>query len=501
MKLFLISVIILASWLPVAGNAKPRPLEHLKIVFAAGMAEIKQTDNPNNLPRLAAFLNRLRKDNKNVLFFHGGAALSPSILSSFDRGAHMVTLLNALEPDLFAIAKNEFTFKEDELTLRTTEANFPFLNSNLIDPLTGSSVEGVLPSIIIKVGHYSIGVMALVDTDVITDYMPERIKPADTMSTIYKYSHLLRKEGADLIFLLADFQIKDAPYLLAQKIVDFILINGRNIIVPFKGSDNYYELNDLGSVVSMLDITLMDNGDKFSWTNENKAISLAQFPEDKQVAALITSDLQQISGILNTVIGETLTPIDTRRNNVRSRENGFCNYIADTIRNFYRSDIALINGGGVRGNREYPAGSKLTRGDIHREIPFRNHVVNIEITGSQLLESLENGLSGINELKGRFPHVSGMTVRYNPKNPPGNRVVEITVAGKPLDPEKSYTMATLDYLAGGGDGYSVLKNCRHLAKVRGGRLLWEYVRDRIVEQKTISPKTDGRMKILVQNQS
>ncbi|WP_457577075.1 bifunctional metallophosphatase/5'-nucleotidase [Desulfomarina sp.] len=499
MKFLLIAVIILNSCLPATGKEKPRPTEHLKIIFAAGMAEIKQDNRPNNLPKLSAFLNDLRKNNEHVLFFHGGAALSPSILSSFDRGAHMVTLLNALEPDLFAVAKNEFTFKEDELTLRTTEANFPFINSNLIDPLTGSSIEGVLPTLILKVGHYAVGVMALVDTDVITDYMPERITPADTMSIIYKYSHLLRKEGADLIFLLADFQIKDAPYLLTQKIVDFILINGRNIIVPFKGSDNYYELNDLASVVSMLDITLMDDGDRFSWTNENKAVSLADFPEDRQVTALITSDLQQISGILNTVIGETLTPIDTRRNSVRSRENGFCNYIADTIRDFYRSDIALINGGGVRGNREYPPGSKLTRGDIHREIPFRNHVVNIEITGRQLLESLENGLSGISELKGRFPHVSGITVQYNPKNPPGRRVVRVTVAGKPLDPEKSYTMATLDYLAGGGDGYSVLKNCKHLAKVRGGRLLWEYVRDRIVEQKTISPVTDGRMKILVQN--
>jgi 2',3'-cyclic-nucleotide 2'-phosphodiesterase (5'-nucleotidase family) len=496
MKNLLISIIILVTYMATPAGAKLRRPEQLKLVFAAGMAEIKQNDKPNSLPRLTTFLKKLRKENKNVLFFHGGAALSPSILSSIDRGAHMVAILNMLEPDLFAVAKNEFAFKEDELSLRTTEANFPFLNSNLIDPLTKTSVEGVLPTLLIKVGNYTIGVMALVDQDVIVDYLPKRVEIMDTMSTIYKYSHLLRKQGADLIFLLADFQIQDAPYLLTQKIVDFFLINGRNIMIPFSGSDNYYELNDLGGVISVLDITLIDDNGTFSWKNSNQAISLDNFLEDEQVAAVISSDLRQVGEILNTVIGTTLTPIDTRRNSVRSHENGFCNYIADTIRAFYGSDIALMNGGGVRGNREYPAGSRLTRGDIHREIPFRNHIVNIEITGRQLLESLENGLSGISELKGRFPHVSGMTILYNPKNPPGKRIIEVKIAGKRLDPEKSYTMATLDYLADGGDGYEVLKKCKHLAKIRGGRLLWEYVRDRIVKQGTISPKTDGRMKIV-----
>jgi 2',3'-cyclic-nucleotide 2'-phosphodiesterase/3'-nucleotidase len=68
--------------------------------------------------------------------------------------------------------------------------------------------------------------------------------------------------------------------------------------------------------------------------------------------------------------------------------------------------------------------------------------------------------------------------------------------GQPIEPAKMYTLTTIDFLAKGGDGYDVLKNAERIVTIGETRLLWEYVKNQIVEQETISPIIDGRMKAL-----
>ena len=140
--------------------------EKISLIFVSGIAEIRpgKNDTRGGLAELSTLLTELRESEANLLFFHGGAALAPSVLSTIDKGAHMIGLLNLLEPDLMAVAKSEFTHKEDELTLRTFEAAFPLVSTNTLDPLTGQGIEGIYPYQLIRRGSYTLGVMALVDT-------------------------------------------------------------------------------------------------------------------------------------------------------------------------------------------------------------------------------------------------------------------------------------------------------------------------------------------------
>ncbi|WP_458778432.1 5'-nucleotidase C-terminal domain-containing protein [Desulforhopalus sp. 52FAK] len=194
----------------------------------------------------------------------------------------------------------------------------------------------------------------------------------------------------------------------------------------------------------------------------------------------------------------TRTDLDTRRVAMRTGENAFANLVADALRKFYNSDIALINGGGFRANKKYPSGSNLTIGDIQKELPFNNRVVNVKVTGAMLKTTLETGLSRIKEIKGCFPHISGITVEYNPALQPRHRILSITKDGQPLDPEKAYTLTTIDFLANGGDGYNELKNAKRIINIGDPQLLWEYVRNFIIEEGAISPEIDGRMKVVSQ---
>ena len=120
------------------------------------------------------------------------------------------------------------------------------------------------------------------------------------------------------------------------------------------------------------------------------------------------------------------------------------------------ADVAITNGGGIRADREYAAGTKLTRGDILAELPFGNKTVKLELTGAQLREALENGFSQVEEGTGRFPQVSGLAVEVDLSKPAGERVKSVDGRRRPLDDAKTYTLATNDFMARGGDGYSVL---------------------------------------------
>jgi 2',3'-cyclic-nucleotide 2'-phosphodiesterase (5'-nucleotidase family) len=87
-------------------------------------------------------------------------------------------------------------------------------------------------------------------------------------------------------------------------------------------------------------------------------------------------------------------------------------------------------------------------------------------------------------------------VTYNPGRLPGHRVVEVTVGGAPLDDAKTYILATNDFVAGGGDGYTVFEAATSLIDPADATLMASQVIDHIAGKGTIAPKPEGRIKVL-----
>jgi 2',3'-cyclic-nucleotide 2'-phosphodiesterase (5'-nucleotidase family) len=115
------------------------------------------------------------------------------------------------------------------------------------------------------------------------------------------------------------------------------------------------------------------------------------------------------------------------------------------------AEAALINGGTIRTGI---AQGKITVKNVYDVLPFDNYLVAISLTGTQLKQALEHGISRLEEPVGSFPQVSGLTFTYSRNAPAGSRVKDITVGGRPWEPEKEYVVATNDYLVAGGDGYT-----------------------------------------------
>ena len=231
-----------------------------------------------------------------------------------------------------------------------------------------------------------------------------------------------------------------------------------------------------------------------TWWPQFRVVDTATVTPDPEVAATVASLEQELSREMDVPLGTTSVELDSRNATVRGREAAIGNLIADAMRARGRADVGLMNGGGIRAGKVYPPGSPVTRRDVLAELPFGNHMVTIEVKGADLRAAIENGLSRLPALAGRFPHVSGMRVEYDPQRPPGSRVLSIAVGGAPLSPTRVYRVTTNDFVARGSDGSTSLTNIKPVVPLDDTPRLSNEVMVYLREQGGIRTGVDGRMR-------
>lgn len=474
--------------------------EPIRLVYLSRLAEIQVPKDKGAFAELASLLKNLREESPNVLFVHGGSALGPSTLASFDKGAHMVGLLNRLEPALMAVGRRDFTHKEDELILRAQEADFPLVASNIMDSHSGKNLEGLAQSYIHTIAGRKIGFISLVSPGLMTSYVPERVQVTGAYELLPGLVQSLREDRADFVIVLADFEPENPQSIMQQSGADMLLISDGENNQAQLIHNKLYATQRLENEVLRVDFVLEDvpgqPGRVQALFLENPSfVPLSSFKPDADFTKYIADYLN----VLDTLLGEKVvfitSPLDTTTMILRTRENAFANILADALRDYYRADIALINAGALRGNRQYEAQTYLTHKDLHIEMPLHDSSVLIQIRGKDLLLALEHGLSRIEDVKGSFLQVSGMTFIFHPDKPAGSRLVKdsVQIGGKPLDPEALYSLATVDFLANGGDGFVMLKQAGSLPQKQALEVS-EMVRAYLAAKKTISPVVEGRIR-------
>ena len=242
-----------------------------------------------------------------------------------------------------------------------------------------------------------------------------------------------------------------------------------------------------------MDTTEGRRGPRFVWEPSVRVVNTVSVTPDPTLQAAVDAYLGGLQQELDVEIGTTAVELDSRRSVVRSRESGIANLIADAMRAATGADVALTNGGGIRADKVYPSGTTLMRRDIQSELPFGNKTILLEVTGADLLAALENGVSGVEEGAGRFPHVSGMAFRFDASRLPGSRVSGVTVSGEALDRLRTYRLATNDFLGRGGDGYDMFAGAPRLIDAAAGKLMATQVIEAIAAAGEVAPKVEGRI--------
>jgi 5'-nucleotidase len=233
---------------------------------------------------------------------------------------------------------------------------------------------------------------------------------------------------------------------------------------------------------------------------------------DPAVTAMLEPYRAQLSALLDAPIG-VASNVFIRGNNVeRLGEVAIGDFIAGALRARYGTQLALINGGGIRAplpssylpantalrrtSAGYAAGPPydLVKGDMLAVSPFGNVVVTRTVTGVQLYAMLENGVSVMPGAAGRFPQIAGFKFSYSVAAPAGARVVGVQLDdGTPIAKDgTTYSLATVDFLNTGGDGYTMLADGQGTTR----EPIVDVITDAVVAAGTISPTIDGRITAL-----
>jgi len=184
--------------------------------------------------------------------------------------------------------------------------------------------------------------------------------------------------------------------------------------------------------------------------------------EDQATVELVEKLSSSLRSKLEIPIGYTAVPLDGRFTMVRTRETNLGNFVCDLMRFHYNADCTIMASGTIRGDQIYLPGVLRIK-DILTCFPFEDPVIVIKVRGKAILAALENAVSLVPALEGRFPQVSNIFFKYDPKLPVGQRILWTDIGDDPLDTEKEYNLATRGYMGRGKDGYDSL-----LVKSEGG---------------------------------
>lgn len=189
--------------------------------------------------------------------------------------------------------------------------------------------------------------------------------------------------------------------------------------------------------------------------------SFPVYPADAAVGALVSRYAAAAAPRANRVVGKLSGPV-TRAMNA-DRENTAGDFLSDAMLFGGRkagAEIAFTNQGGIRADLIPAANGDVTYGQIFSVQPFGNDLVVVTLTGAQLKALLEQEFeSGKNtpEKPTMLLPSEGFFYSYDARRPSGQRIVEMRLDGKPIDPSARYRIAIGSFLQTGGDNFTVFK--------------------------------------------
>lgn len=475
--------------------------EQVRVTFlhVNDIYEYHARDGVGGLAELSTLLRQREASVPNPVRTFGGDLISPSLASNLTKGAHLITLFNQLAPVAAVPGNHEFDFGPAVLTERISESRFPWLGSNVLGS-DGTPFGGMKASRIVTIGGIKVGFLGILTARTGELALTNGVRFTDETETARTTARALRAQGAELVVALThlDFEQDRA---LARTVPEIDLILGGHDHDPMAIQEGGALVLKAGSDAQWLgEVEMVVDRPESGSTAKTKIypagwrfIAVRGLSPDPALAAPIAATDALLAQGLDQPLATLDQPLDSRTALVRSSETALGNLVADALRAQFKADVAVINGGGLRGNRLYPAGTQLTRRDVLTELPFGNVVMQVELTGAQLREALENGLSKVENKAGRFPQVSGMSVRYDSTRPAGDRLTEVKIGDRPLDKNRRYRVAITDYLGQGGDGYTPFTSARVLVNASAGPLLANVVADHLTRLGHVTTGIEGRI--------
>ena len=425
------------------------------------------------------------------LLVDAGDAIQGGVIGTLSKGEYIVDIMNEIGYDVAIPGNHEFDYDMDQfLKLAKEKAEYPYLSANFVDK-TGKPVFDAYK--LFEVDGKKVAFVGLTTPETFTKSTPTYFQDGngnyiygfceggngqELYAAAQKAIDAAEAAGADYVIGLGHLGIdgESSPWTSKEVIANTTgfdaFIDGHShstfaeTVKDKAGNDVAFaqtgtKLANVGKITIKADGTI---------TCEN--IDLANVTADADTTAYIAGVTEKFDALQNTVVAKTeveltINGADGKRA-VRSAETNLGDLCADAYRVMLGADVAFVNGGGVRANL---AAGDITYGDIVNVHPFGNEACLVKVTGQQIKDALELGASAYPGESGGFLQVSGLTYTIDSTIPSSvvrdeknmfvkvdgaYRVTDIQVGGQPLDVNKTYTLASHNYmLKSQGDGYAM----------------------------------------------
>jgi len=387
--------------------------------------------------------------------------LSPSVLSDMFKGEQMLDVLNHMELDAASLGNHEFDFGVDVLKQRLSESRFPWLNVNILDekgdllPLTTRYLIRDVPwaprwtpdvQKTLRVCFF--GVAYDVRITMFQDI--EKIGFIDAINASKQAVHHLKtEEKCDVVVPLThQFSREDCD--LSKEL-------GEDIAVILGGHDHATEFTSVcghapfakaaSNLKTQWIITLWVNDDGKVADVDGNMVSLSDAdPFDEELHDKVVDWEEKAEKELLKVVGCLKDDLHGVSHDVRTQETTFGNFAADAIRHFHRTDVALVNGGTLRGDKTYHKGDvqKKTVIEFH---PFGNCVAKVHTTGKELKDYINTNLNCVEDSCGDLVVVSGLKYDFDSRKPKGERLLKLMLPdGTEVSDDAKFTVSITDYM-------------------------------------------------------
>lgn len=434
---------------------------------------IKESDNDGmGFAKLAAKIDELRAANKNVLVLDAGDTFHGQTIVTIPRGESIVKIMNDIKYDAMVPGNHDFNYGQDRLVELSKIAEFPILSANIVKK---DGTKLLDPYIIKEFDGIKVGIFGLSTPE--TAYMtnPKNVEGLTFDDPVKAAKETISELNGkcDIVIALAHLGLNESSLYTSKKVAE--QVDGIDLIVDGHSHtqlDQGLKVNDTLIVqtgeydknLGIVNITCKDkkiDTVSASLFTKEQASSL---PEDEGIKSITDEVDKENAEMTSVVVGNTPVLLDGERGHVRTGETNLGDLITDAMIDATGADVAITNGGGIRASIDV---GDITKGEVITVLPFGNYVVLKEVKGSDILAALEHGISSYPEQKGAFPHVAGLTFTFDPQKSAGSRVTEVKVGNSPLEPDKIYKLATNDFMAVGGDEYTMLKEGKTLGEYPG----------------------------------
>ena len=468
-------------------------------------------DQGFGLVGLKQIRDNLEAQGYTTILVDDGDAIQGEIIGTISRGEGMIELMNAMHYDVAIPGNHEFDYGMERFLELTEKAEFPYISCNF-------NKEGELvfaPYTILEAAGLKIAFVGVTTPRSITSSTPVYFQNEEgeyiygfmqdesgekLYQAVQSAVDAARAEGADYVYVMGHIGMKpnDAPWRYDNIIenttgIDVFLDGHSHDIeqVVMKNKDGKDVVRSAcGTKLGCIGYSHLsaENGVEetgiWTWNNRISAPELMGIQNDMN--AHLDLAMQAVSAQMDVVVGKTPyvltindpTEVDAAGSPiriVRRSETNLGDFVADAVLAMTDADVAIMNGGGIRVSIEK---GDITKREVMNVLPFGNTICTIEATGQQILDALEWGSRAVPEQSGGFLQVAGMSYEINMAVPNpcksdengmmtgiegARRVRNVKIGEEPIDPEKTYSVAGIDYiLLLKGDGMTAFDGAKVL---------------------------------------